>query len=127
MREAWGAVRLSLLGLSAFSGAPRPQADGYQDDPAGYQPSPPGAAQDSAGYHPSPLEASRACDGGGAAGGAGQGGGGEEGGEQGPPSSEDAFSALPVARGSGGLSPPWQAEGGAATPRLALTLTLTLP
>ena len=102
-------MRLSLLGLSAFSGAPRPEADGYPDDPAG--------------YHPSPLEASHACDGG--AGGAGQGGsGGEEGGEQGPPSSEGAFSALPVTGSSGVLS---QAEGGAAAPRLALTLTLIQP
>ena len=103
-------MRLSLLGLSAFSGAPRPEADGYQDDPAGYQ--------------PSPLEASHACDGG-AAGGLGQGGGGgEEGGEQGQPSSEGAFSALPVTGSSGVLS---QAEGGAAAPRLALTLTLIQP
>ena len=101
-------MRLSLLGLSAFSGAPRPEADGYPDDPAGYQ--------------PSPLEASHACDGG--AGGMGQGGSGGEGGEEGQPSSEDAFSALPVAGSSGVLS---QAEGGAAAPRLALTLTLIQP
>ena len=105
-------MRLSLLGLSAFSGAPRPEADGYPDDPAG--------------YHLSPPEASHAC-GGGAAGGAGQGGSGGEGGEQGQPSSEGAFSALPVTGSSGVLSPRSQAEGEAAAPRLALTLTLIQP
>ena len=33
-------MRLSLLGLSAFSGPPRPEADGYPDDPTRWGPPP---------------------------------------------------------------------------------------
>ena len=101
MREAWGTVRLSLLGIGAFSGAHPPQAADDREAPAD--------------YHPPPLEARHACDG--AASGAEQGGGGE-GGEQGLPSSEGASIALP---GGSGVSPRRQAEGGAAPPRLSAT------
>ena len=101
MREAWGTVRLSLLGVGAFSGAHRPQAADDHEPPAD--------------YHPPPLEARHACDG--AASGAEQGGGGE-GGEQGLPSSEGASIALP---GGSGVSPRRQAEGGTAPPRLSAT------
>ena len=104
MREAWGTVRLSLLGLGVFSGAHRPQA---ADD-----------GEPAADYHPPPLEARHACDGA-ASGvsGAAQGGGGE-GGEQGLLSSEGAFIALP---GGSGASPRRQAGGGTAPPRLSAT------
>ena len=103
MREAWGTVRLSLLGVGAFSGAHRPQTADDREAPAD--------------YHPPPLEARHACDG--AASGAEQGSGGE-GGEQDLPPSEGASIALPVAGGSG-VSPRRQAEGGTAPPRLSAT------
>lgn len=103
MREAWGTVRLSLLGVGAFSGAHRPQTADDREAPAD--------------YHPPPLEARHACDG--AASGAEQGSGGE-GGEQDLPPSEGASIALPVA-GGGGVSPRRQAEGGTAPPRLSAT------
>ena len=68
-------LRLSLLGLGAFSGVHRPQAAAGAAEPAG--------------CHPPPLEARHAC-GGAASGASGAeqgGGGGGEGGGQGLPSS----------------------------------------